>query len=89
MPFNFFNFSKANAAEISEGIKLYPMSEKVYFISKRFASKEALSKALGTGISGGVSFLDFEVSHNDFGARLARVRPHALPSNEAMIRWQH
>ena len=51
----------------------YKKSEKVYFLSKRFASKEALSKALGTGISGGVSFLDFEVSHNDFGAPMVRL----------------
>ena len=31
--FNFFNCSSANAAEISDGRKLYPNSEKIYFLS--------------------------------------------------------
>lgn len=38
------------------------------FLSKRFAVKEAASKALGTGIGQGVSWRDFWVEHNDLGA---------------------
>ena len=34
------------------------------FYAKRFAAKEALSKALGTGIRKGVNFKDIEVSNN-------------------------
>lgn len=37
------------------------------FIAKRFAAKEALAKALGTGIAKGVSFRDIEVSNDDNG----------------------
>ena len=37
------------------------------FYAKRFAAKEALSKALGTGISNGVSFKDIEIYNDNFG----------------------
>lgn len=37
------------------------------FLAKRFAAKEAASKALGTGIAKGVSFQDFEISNDEFG----------------------
>ena len=33
----------------------------VAFVSKRFAAKEAVAKALGTGIGEGLSFHDFEI----------------------------
>ena len=37
------------------------------FYAKRFAAKEAFSKALGTGIRKGVNFKDIEVSNNPQG----------------------
>lgn len=37
------------------------------YLAKRFAAKEALSKALGTGIAKGISFEDIEVINNDDG----------------------
>ena len=37
------------------------------FLALRFAAKEATSKALGTGISGGVGFHSVEVMNNDMG----------------------
>ena len=37
------------------------------FYAKRFAAKEALSKALGTGISQGINFKDIEISNDKFG----------------------
>ncbi len=46
-------------------LKEHPSPKK--FIAKRFAAKEALAKALGTGIAKGVSFRDIEVSNNDNG----------------------
>ncbi|MRI34868.1 holo-ACP synthase [Endozoicomonas sp. OPT23] len=42
---------------------------KASWLAKRFAAKEAASKALGTGI-GKVSFQDLEVSNNEAGAPL-------------------
>ncbi|EKO3978342.1 holo-ACP synthase [Vibrio fluvialis] len=40
------------------------------YLAKRFAAKEAASKALGTGIAHGVSFQDFAVSNDDNGKPL-------------------
>ena len=37
------------------------------FYAKRFAAKEALSKALGTGIRKGINFRDIEIFNDDFG----------------------
>jgi holo-[acyl-carrier protein] synthase len=37
------------------------------FFAKRFAAKEALSKALGTGIRKGINFKDIEVSNDNLG----------------------
>jgi len=37
------------------------------FFAKRFAAKEAFSKALGTGIRNGINFKDIEVSNNIHG----------------------
>ena len=43
--------------------KNYPAS----FYAKRYAAKEALSKALGTGIRKGINFKDIEILNNNFG----------------------
>ena len=37
------------------------------FYAKRFAAKEALSKALGTGIRKGIDFKNIEISNDKFG----------------------
>ena len=38
------------------------------FLAKRFAAKEAVGKALGTGIGQGVSWVEIEVLHDELGA---------------------
>lgn len=43
------------------------LKQKGRYLAKRFAAKEAASKALGTGIAHGVSFHDFVVSNDDNG----------------------
>lgn len=42
-------------------------------LAKRFAAKEAVAKALGTGIGRGVSWQDIHIEHNEFGAPLVRL----------------
>ena len=42
-------------------------SNKVNFFAKRFAAKEAFSKALGTGISKGINFKDIVILNNKSG----------------------
>ena len=44
------------------------------FYAKRYAAKEALSKALGTGIRKGINFKDIEVSNNNFGKPYIKLR---------------
>ena len=39
----------------------------ISFYAKRFAAKEALSKALGTGIRKGINFKDIEIVNDNFG----------------------
>lgn len=43
------------------------------FLAKRFAIKEAVSKALGTGIAQGVTWQDIELSHGESGQPLVEL----------------
>jgi holo-[acyl-carrier protein] synthase len=47
-------------------------------LAKRFAAKEAVAKALGTGIGRGVSWQDIRISHDDKGAPLVSLSGGAL-----------
>lgn len=47
--------------------ELQQWTNKIAFIAKRFAVKEATSKALGTGIGKQLSFKDMYVDHDDMG----------------------
>ena len=49
------------------------------FFAKRFAAKEAFSKALGTGIGKVVSFQDLTVRNNENG------KPHFIPSEKLRL----
>jgi holo-[acyl-carrier protein] synthase len=42
--------------------------------SKRFAAKEAFSKALGTGISKGISFNEIFINNNKYGAPFIELK---------------
>ncbi len=42
-------------------------------LAKRFAAKEAVAKALGTGIGRGVSWQDIQICHDANGAPLVRL----------------
>ena len=48
------------------------------FLAKRFAAKEAASKALGTGIAHGVTFHDFTISNDENGKPLLILSGKAL-----------
>ena len=43
------------------------IKDKVAFFSKRFAAKEAFSKALGTGFSSNLNFKDIEITNDKKG----------------------
>jgi len=42
-------------------------SMRVAFLAKRFAAKEAVAKALGTGIGRGFGFRDVTIAHDELG----------------------
>ena len=54
------------------------------FLAKRFAIKEAVAKALGTGFSEGVSWRDIELSHDTLGRPLAHLCGGALSRFEVL-----
>ena len=60
------NFIKRiySSKELIESDKI---NNKVAFFSKRFAAKEAFSKALGTGISNGISFNEIVILNKKTG----------------------
>lgn len=48
-------------------IKTLKTQTQAGYLAKRFAAKEALSKAIGSGISGGIRFKDIAIINNDKG----------------------
>jgi len=57
--------------EISQASKIKVFNEdlllRALFFAKRFAAKEAFSKAIGLGIGRGIDFKDIEIENNDLG----------------------
>ena len=51
----------------NEILSLKKITNKVNFLSKRFAAKEALAKALGTGFRDGLKFKDIEILNDRIG----------------------
>lgn len=63
--------------EISKAQKLSPQKKLAYY-AKRFAGKEALSKAIGTGIGKDIGWQDLEILNNEKGAPVATFSPKAM-----------
>ncbi len=68
-------FAKRILAE-SELESYYKSQIKPRFLAKRFAAKEAFSKALGTGLRAPCTFQNIAVSHDDLG------KPNLLLADE-------
>ena len=47
--------------------------KKISFLAKRFAAKEAVSKALGTGIGTDIEFKDIVISNNEAGGPIVTI----------------
>jgi len=58
--------------------KFSALKQQGRFLAKRFAAKEAASKALGTGIALGVSFHDFEITNDELGKPVLNLTGKAL-----------
>ncbi|PSW18620.1 holo-ACP synthase [Photobacterium sanctipauli] len=60
------------------------LKQKSRFLAKRFAVKEAGSKALGTGIACGVTLHDFTVTNDELGKPLLTLSGKAAELAQAM-----
>ncbi len=58
--------------------------DKARFLAKRFAVKEAATKALGTGQAQNVLLRHFYIMHNEHGKPLLHADDHALQACEAL-----
>lgn len=52
-----------------------PESKKMRYLAKRFAAKEAVSKALGTGIADGLKFRDIGIYNDEAGKPYVEINP--------------
>lgn len=64
----------------NEMLRFRDSSKPARFLAKRFAAKEAVAKALGTGIAEGVALHDIEVANDALG------KPHVLLHGGARLR---
>lgn len=54
-------------------------SKQIEYLAKRFAGKEAVSKAIGSGIADGLNFADIEILNKDSG------QPYVIINSKAQI----
>lgn len=77
------------APELAE-FAMLSAGQQAGFLAKRFAAKEAFSKALGTGIGRGFGFTDVWVTHDASGAprlQVSAVVAQLLASRGAHQHW--
>ncbi|MES2850554.1 MAG: holo-ACP synthase [Bacteroidota bacterium] len=70
-------------------IHYYNKTKKAAFLAGRFAAKEALVKALGTGLIEGISFSDIEIVKLPSGAPQIKLKDSVanLADNLGIKRW--
>jgi len=64
-------------------------AQPVHFLAKRWAAKEAISKALGTGFRQGFSFMDMTISHSPLGQPLIQLSGETaiIAHNQGIHHW--
>ena len=66
------------SAEQLRFIQLPSDETKIAFLAKRWCAKEAVAKALGTGIAKGVGFQQIQINNNELGAPSVELFEGAL-----------
>jgi len=76
---NAFGDSFAERVLATSELEGYQNSQiKARFLAKRFAAKEAFSKALGTGLRAPATFQNIAISHDDLGKPILLLAPDLL-----------
>ena len=76
---NAFGDSFAERILATSELEGYQNSQiKARFLAKRFAAKEAFSKALGTGLRAPATFQNIAISHDDLGKPILVLAPDLL-----------
>ncbi|QIQ41288.1 MAG: holo-ACP synthase [Buchnera aphidicola (Aphis urticata)] len=76
--FKFGNKLAKKILSIKEWKEYIKSRNKINFIAKKFAAKEAAAKALGTGISNRITFNQLELYHDSLGKPNFRFLDYAL-----------
>lgn len=74
-------------SELSRYHEIKHESVAIAYVAKRFAAKEAVAKALGTGIGRGLSFQHIVVSNDALGKPMVSVEPHNNPMLLNPVKW--
>lgn len=61
-----------------EKFESLPKFKKINFLSKRFAAKEAICKAFGTGISGKLTLKDISIFNDKFGKPYVEINEEKI-----------
>ena len=61
------------------------INNKTGYFSKRFAAKEAFSKALGTGLRKGLNFNDISIINDRYGKPFIKINPKL--NNQLSLRY--
>lgn len=69
---------------LSEQEEYHRRGAPVKFLANRFAGKEAIAKALGTGIARGVTFQGIEILPDEHGAPCAQLYGVALDKQQTL-----
>ncbi|AEO08056.1 holo-ACP synthase [Buchnera aphidicola] len=77
------NFAK-KILSIEEFKKYIFSKNKIHFLAKKFAAKEAASKALGTGINSCIKFNELEFYNDQFGKPKLRFLNNAFKKSQEL-----
>lgn len=80
--FNYGNRFAKRILSAGEWKKYILIKNNVHFLAKKFAAKEAASKALGTGINDGIKFNELEFYNNKSGKPKLRFLKNALKKSK-------
>ena len=71
-------FTESEIKELEHKIKLQDIATLTLVVATRFAAKEAVSKALGSGFQKGITLKDIEIMHNKLGKPEVNLYNNAL-----------